>query len=340
MKLLNPLFTLPFLCIAAACSRNPSVLQDPAGPHAEITGKLFRYFFAVNGVIFLLVLGFLFFALWRRRERQLVAPLQPDAQGEKRLLTGVVIAVSLTIIVLTSFVILSYAVDKNLIGLDKNPALEIEITGHQWWWEVRYLSKTPSDVFTTANEIHVPLNTKIRLILKSSDVIHSVWFPNLAGKRDIIPGHDQDLFIRVDKEGTWQGRCGEFCGMQHAFMGLTLFAEPKPAFEAWEKAQRLPAEEPQSAEEKHGKEVFTTGACAMCHVIRGTDSTGYSSNAPDLTHLKSRATIGAGAAANTKGDLGGWILDPHGIKPGVHMPTISQEPQDFQALLSYLETLK
>ncbi|MDD5460070.1 MAG: c-type cytochrome [Methylococcales bacterium] len=227
-----------------------------------------------------------------------------------------------------------------LFDLDKDSELEIEVTAHQWWWELSYLSATPSDVFTTANELHVPVNTKVRLKLKSPDVIHSLWLPNLAGKQDIIPGREQDLVLRVDREGIWHSRCGEFCGLQHAFMRLALFSESKRAFEAWRTAQRQPSAEPQTDIEKHGHEVFSKGACTVCHAIREKNTTGYSDHAPELTHLKSRTTIGAGAAPNTKGYLGGGILDPHSIKPGVHMPTILQKPEDFQALLVYLETLK
>jgi cytochrome c oxidase subunit 2 len=198
----------------------------------------------------------------------------------------------------------------------------------------------PSNTFITANEIHVPVNEKIRLKLKSSDVIHSLWFPNLSGKKDIIPGKDRDMVIRADRQGIWQGRCGEYCGNQHALMGLTLIAESKGSYEAWKASQRMPARQPQTAAEKRGQEIFQTSACVLCHVIRSETSKGFSNVAPELTHLKSRLSIGAGAAPNTKGHLGGWIIDPHGLKPGVHMPTNLQEPQDFQDLLTYLESLK
>jgi cytochrome c oxidase subunit 2 len=334
------LFAVLLSLMLAGCARNPSALLNAAGPHAEITGGLFRYFFLVNGIIFVLVIGFLIFALWRRRERDIVAPLQPTAEGERRRTTIVGIAIALSVLFLTSYVCLSYAADRRLIKLDENPELTIEVTGHQWWWEITYPGVTPSDTFTTANEIHVPVNTKVRLVLRSDDVIHSLWVPNLAGKRDIIPGRDQDLVFRADRPGEWQGRCAEFCGLQHAFMRLIVIAEPKDRFAAWQSAQRLPSVKPVSAQERRGRDDFTKGACAMCHVIRGTDAGGYSTNAPELTHLQSRRTIGAGAAPNTPGYLAGWVIDPHGIKPGVHMPTIPLEPADLQALIAYLETLK
>jgi cytochrome c oxidase subunit II len=318
----------------------PSALKNLAGPHAEKIHDLFWFITIVESVVGLLVLGVLFYAVWKRRRPNEILPMQPVASTERRLKIYVGTAIALTVLILTSFVGMSYAVDKELISLDKDPEIQIEVKAHQWWWEVRYPSANASEIFDTANEIHVPVGAKVRLKLQSVDVIHSMWFPNFNGKQDIIPGQERELVIRADKAGVWQGRCAEFCGLQHAQMGILLIAETNEEFEAWKKAQREPAAEPQTAEEKHGKEVFTKGACIMCHSIRTVETSSYSSNAPDLTHLKSRKTIGADSVPNTKGYLGGWIIDPHGIKPGVHMPTILQEPKDFQALLAYLETLK
>ena len=324
----------------ASCSRDPSVLLDPAGPHAARTAELFWYLAAVNGLVWLLVVGFFLGVLWRRRAPDLTAPAEPEPPVERRLVVGVSAAVAATVLVLTSYVGFSYAVDRELLALDQEPEFEIEVTAHQWWWELKYLSSSPAELFTTANEIHVPVGRKVRLTLQSNDVIHSLWFPNLSGKRDIIPGREQHLVIRADRPGRWRGRCGEFCGLQHAKMGLLLVAEPPEVFAAWQQAQRLPAAEPATPEEQRGRAIFQQGPCALCHAIRDAATAAYSNTAPDLTHLKSRSTIGAGAAPNTKGHLGGWVLDPHGIKPGVHMPPILQEPGDFQALLAYLETLK
>jgi cytochrome c oxidase subunit 2 len=321
-------------------TRNPSILFDTAGPHAHLTAALFRFALWVDATVAALVLGTLLVALWRRRVATLTPPTEPTPGSERRVAKVVGAAVAATVVVLTIFVGASYAVDRRLVELDRDPALEIEVTAHQWWWEARYLDATPSRVFTTANELHVPTHETVRLRLRTSDVIHSFWVPNLAGKRDIIPGRDDELTLRAERDGAWQGRCAEFCGLQHAHMGLTIVSEPRPAFEAWQASQRAPAAEPRTAEESRGREVFVHGACAVCHVIRTAAETGFSDNAPDLTHLKSRGALGAGAAPNTKGHLGGWILDPHGIKPGVHMPTILQEPADFQALLAYLETLR
>jgi len=336
MKKLAPLACLAF----AACSHDPSSVINPVGPHARVTGDLFWFFLIVNGLIWIAVLVVLFWSLAKNRTPVPAVPEAPAKAAEQRLTMRVAVAVVATILTLTLFVGVSYAVDRRLIAFDKGDALDIEVTGHQWWWELRYSGALPSDSFITANEIHVPVGQKVRLILRSTDVIHSMWIPNLAGKRDIIPGHDQELVIQADRPGRWYGRCAEFCGFEHAEMGIVVIAEPRARFDAWEAAQRLPAPSPVTVEEQHGQQVFTTGPCGMCHTIRGTDAAGYSSTAPDLTHLMSRTTIAAVTVPNATGYLGGWIVDPHGSKPGVQMPTIQQNSQDYQALLAYLRTLK
>jgi cytochrome c oxidase subunit 2 len=323
-----------------SCSRNPSALLDNGGPHAKKISNLFWYFFSVNSVVFILVLSVLFIGLWRRRHRTLEPAFEPSPEMEKRHAKRVGAAVAVTAIILCSYVIFSYLVDRDLIALDQKPSLEIEVTAHQWWWELRYLSKEPSEVFTTANEIHIPTGETVRLILKSNDVVHSLWLPNLAGKKDIIPGREQDMYIRADKNDVWQGRCAEFCGLQHALMLLKVYSEPRDKFESWQREQRLAAVEPVTTEEFFGRQVFRESSCLLCHGFRENEQITVSNNAPDLTHLKSRSSIGAGAAPNTKGYLGGWINDPHGIKPGVHMPAILHEPRKFQALLKYMEALK
>ncbi|MDB5415592.1 MAG: cytochrome c oxidase subunit 2 [Rubritepida sp.] len=327
---------LPFLL--AACSRNPSVLLDSAGPHAAATGQLFWIFLYVCAAVWALVLLLLGFAMTRRAA--VIDAVTPPSDTERRLTRWVACGAGATVLVLTGFVAASYATDRHLIGIESGRHLEIEVTGRQWWWELRYRDATPSNWFVTANELHLPVGRPVRLVMRSGDVIHSVWIPNLAGKRDIIPGRANEMVIQADEAGTWHGRCAEFCGLQHAFMQLTVVAQPEAEFAQWLEAQRRPGAEPATDEQRHGQQVFQQGPCAICHTIRGPDAGSRSPTAPDLTHLASRASIGAGAAPNVRGYLGGWILDPHGIKPGVLMPRIQLPADDFQALLAYLESLR
>jgi cytochrome c oxidase subunit 2 len=212
------------------------------------------------------------------------------------------------------------------------------VTGHQWWWDVRYDAHVPAHRVRTANEIHIPVGQPILLKLRTSDVIHSFWVPSLHGKRDLIPGQTNTLWLQADRPGTYRGQCAEFCGHQHAHMGLLVVAEPPERFAGWQERQRQPAAEPADALARRGREVFVAGPCALCHAVRGTEAA--AEVAPDLTHLGSRLTIAAATLANTPGHLAGWIVDPQRLKPGSHMPPMSLAADDLQALLAYLGSLR
>jgi cytochrome c oxidase subunit 2 len=156
-------------------------------------------------------------------------------------------------------------------------------------------------VFTTANEIHAPVGAMVRIHLGSSDVIHSFWLPTIGPKQDVIPGRSSSLWLRLDQAGTWLGRYSEFCGYQHAKMLLTLVAEPAEEFQRWRVRQAAPRVPPADAVAQRSEAVFASGACPMCHVVRGSPASGYTDTAPDLTHLASRRTIAAGAAPDEAG---------------------------------------
>ena len=174
--------------------------------------------------------------------------------------------------------------------------------------------------------------------LLSTDVIHSLWIPNLQGKIDLVPGRLNELWLRADQPGVYRGQCAEYCGLQHAKMALVVVADSPDDFERWPAANRAPASPPTTPEEQRGRDIVERGPCAMCHTIAGTSAGGRS--APDLTHLASRSTIGAGTLPNTKGYLAGWIADPQHIKPGNRMPPTGLNGEELQAVLAYLETLK
>jgi cytochrome c oxidase subunit 2 len=162
--------------------------------------------------------------------------------------------------------------------------------------------------------------------------------PSLAGKLDLIPGRQNQIEVRADRAGIYRGQCAEFCGDQHAHMGMLVVAEPREDFERWRNHQIAAAETPDDPERKRGQEVFLSKPCIMCHQVRGTSAGGRV--APDLTHVGSRRTIAAGTLETTRGNLAAWIIDPQSIKPGVHMPVIKLEPEEVQPLAVYLEGLK
>jgi cytochrome c oxidase subunit 2 len=222
-------------------------------------------------------------------------------------------------------------------GPPRPAKVTIEVTGQQWWWKARYLSDDASQVFTTANEIHIPAGEPVRIKLIGGDVIHSFWVPPLSGKTDTIPGQVNETWLEAAKPGRYRGQCTEFCGWQHAHMALYVIAEPRPDFDNWRNAQLQPAAAPTTPEVTRGEHLFVFH-CGACHMVRGTQAGG--SVAPDLTHLMSRGTIAAGTLPNTIGDLSGWIANPQGIKPGARMPDLFLSGPELQDIRSFLLTLK
>lgn len=219
----------------------------------------------------------------------------------------------------------------------QKPALTVAITGHQWWWSIRYLSNEPAQVFQTANEFHIPTGVPVKVTLRSADVIHSFWVPSLTGKTDLIPGQVNTTWIEAEKPGTYLGQCTEYCGAQHAHMAIRVVAEPADKFFAWRNDQLKPAAPPASDGGKAGLVVFER-RCAGCHTVRGTDAGGV--YGPDLSHLAARSTLADGTIPNAGGYLAGWIADPQHIKPGSRMPRVALSGDELQAVTSYLRTLR
>ncbi len=242
------------------------------------------------------------------------------------------------VVVLIGVLILTFTTLRAVASPPARPDLVVEVIGHQWWWEVRYPSEAPAQTVSTANEIHIPAGKMVRLDLVTRDVIHSFWTPQLAGKRDLIPGQRNTLWIRADSAGVYRGQCGEYCGLQHAHMSSLVIAEAPTEFDRWLEQQRSPAVAPEGDDIERGRAVFEHAACAFCHTIRGTGAGGRLG--PDLTHLASRSTLAAGALRNTRGNLAGWIVNPQELKPGTLMPALPLSPSELHAIVGYLETLR
>jgi cytochrome c oxidase subunit 2 len=314
-------------------------MTNPAGPMSSRIESLWWFIFIIAVVVFVLVWIFLTSAAAKRRVAQQLPPdLHPESSREQRYLRRVIVATTISIVIL--FAILGHTVitGKYMYSLESKNPVSIQVYGHQWWWEVQYPNNDASLWVTTANEIHVPVGVPVVLETGSRDVIHSFWAPNIQGKRDLIPGHSSAIWFQVDKEGTYRGQCAEFCGTQHAHMAFYIVAESSEKFQAWLEQQRKPAPDPTTETLAHGRDVFEKATCVMCHTVRGTNA--GSRVGPDLTHVASRISLGAGTLPNNAGALGGWITDPQAIKPGVRMPPNPLPSQDLQALIAYLQTLK
>jgi cytochrome c oxidase subunit 2 len=224
------------------------------------------------------------------------------------------------------------------VAMPRRTAATVEVIGHRWWWEVRYLDSMPDGIAVTANELHLPVGQPVRVELSSKDVIHSFWVPQLAGKTDLVPGQRNVAWVEADRSGTYWGACAEYCGLQHARMGLTVVAESPAAFRKWLETQQRPAAAPTSPAAAEGLALVTGGACALCHTVRGTGAGGRLG--PDLTHVGSRRTIAAGVLPNSRGALGAWLADPQGVKPGNAMPAVGLTGAQLQSVVTYLESLR
>jgi len=309
-----------------------------AGPQAAHIERLWWLMFGVSAAVYALVMAALLIAILRRRRAAVEPEPRPDPAREQGLGRVVWAATGLTALTLFLLIAASYLTDKGLDALAHDEEVSIEVTGQQWWWKVRYHGAPESRGFDTANEIHIPVGATVKLTLKSTDVIHSLWVPALHGKQDLIPGQDNVLYLRADRPGIYRGQCAEFCGFQHAKMALEVVAESREDFARWREAQLAPAPQPADAVQARGMAVFLSGPCVMCHRIAGTDAGGVTG--PDLTHVASRRTLAAGEIPNNRGHLAAWIADPQGIKPGNHMPASNLDPADVRALVAYLESLR
>jgi cytochrome c oxidase subunit 2 len=211
-------------------------------------------------------------------------------------------------------------------------ALQVTVRGYQWWWEFRY----PSLDVVTANEVHIPAGRPVEFALEGPDIIHSFFVPQLAAKRDVVPGRVNYLTFTADRPGEYFGQCAEFCGLSHANMALRVIVHTPEDFERWVAAQRAPAVEP-TGDAVRGKEIYAASACVGCHTIAGVSS---GTLGPTLTHFGSRRTVAAGMWPNTPDNVAAWIKDPQGLKPGVKMPNLGLTSEQARHVAAYLAALK
>jgi len=205
------------------------------------------------------------------------------------------------------------------------------VRGEQYWWRLSY-ELSDGTLLETANELHLPVDSKVEFVLTSTDVIHSFWIPALGGKMDAIPGRTNVLRLEPTKVGTYRGACAEFCGPSHALMSFPVEVHDAAGFTEWLQSERAPAD-------NDGSEVFVAAGCGACHTVRGVIEVGKVG--PDLTHLGRRSMIAAGTLPNTPAHLLAWITSPEHAKPDVRMPPHASLPdEDRQAIVDFLVGLK
>lgn len=313
---------------------SPTNIFAPESTPAESIFGLSIFVLTTVAAIFVVVFALLVYVVVRFRNRS-----REDGSEPAQIYGSAQVELAWTVIPVLIVFALFLASVRVIASVQNAPrpsgALELVVTGHQYWWEYRY----PALNVVTANELHVPVSDPARptptfLTLLSADTDHSFWVPRLGGKTDLIPNHPNQMWIDPHETGLFLGQCAQYCGTQHAKMLLRVYVDTREDFDRWVEQQRQTAQNGSTP----GRRVFESTACVNCHTISGTAANGRFG--PDLTHLMSRETIAAGAAANTHEMLRLWISNPDAIKPGSKMPAMGLTDEDVDAVTTYLETLR
>jgi cytochrome c oxidase subunit 2 len=321
--------TMPGIATWLAGCGGPQSALDPAGRGAERIADLFWLMTAGAVGIWIAVIAL---AVWAVRVR----PGTRDRQRSAWLIVGA--GAILPTLLLTVLLLHGLALLPALLVAAPTGTLTIAVSGEQWWWRVQYLPHGGEPV-VLANEIRLPVGQPVEFRLESADVIHSFWIPSLGGKIDMIPGRVTRLVLTPTRTGVFRGVCAEYCGMSHALMAFDVVVESRETFERWLAHQRAPAGPPRDGIAERGGALFLAHGCAACHAIRGTPARGIVG--PDLTHVGSRMSLGAGILRNQPDAFAHWIARTDHAKPGVLMPAFGMLPaEDVRALAAYLDGLE
>ena len=296
---------------------------NPASPMAVAILRLL-YLLAVLGAgVLLVVSAIVVISAVRFRDRG--HPI-PEGSERKRAEIFWILGAALLLLVIFVPTVHTMRVVDPPAG-DRSP--DLLIIGHQFWWEIHY----PASGVVTANEIHIPAGRPLLVRLESADVIHNFWVPQLARKIDATPGHPVLIWLQANTPGVFLGTCGEFCGVEHAWMRIRVAAETPGDFDAWQQAQSRTPAPPNGEDAIAGERLFERLACANCHATSVAVG-------PDLTHLATRETLAAGVISNTADNLARWLANPGAFKPGSLMPDFHLSERDVRQLVAYLETLR
>jgi cytochrome c oxidase subunit 2 len=315
--------------------------QNTLAPHSHAASDISNLFWVMTGIAFgglALVTGLLVWAWVTRRRRGFRATDPADPHPGEKPAWFVVIGGGVVfplMVILALFIVGDWAVlNVTQAPAASSTAMTVDAVGHQWYWAFRY----PGTKAVTADELHIPVDTRVNLVATTADVIHSFWVPELNRKIDTIPGRQNRILLYADKVGVYRGQCAEFCGLQHTHMGMLVDVEPKAQFRAWLRKQAAPAAAPATGLARRGEDAFLSGPCSSCHAIRGTSARGFVG--PDLTHLASRTTLAGVLIPNSRSYLARWIVDSQHLKPGNQMPDFHLTGSKLDALVAYLEGLR
>ena len=347
-------FPLLVMLVLAGCNSEkfPNTTLDPKTDLTTMIDDVFMTTVKWAVVVFILVEGALVFAILRFRGKPTdPEPVQTHGNTTVEIVWTIIPAVILALIAVPTI--------RGIFATAETPAgsMTIEVIGHQWWWEFRY----PDQRVVTASEMHVPSGQKIALFMKTADVLHSFWSPQLASKRDVFPKRYTTLWFTAPDTGRYGGQCAEFCGIQHARMGFEIHVDTPEEFAQWVAAQQVGSPlvnggqvtrdttvVPDSAARvaraandslmARGAQVFIAGGCIGCHAMVGTPMAGQMGViGPNLSHVGSRATLAGAMLPNTDENLARWLRDPQEVKPGTLMKLPRKLAEDeIRTLVAYL----
>jgi cytochrome c oxidase subunit II len=344
-RLLIGLLVAGAAVLLSACAKDaPQDVFKPAGPAARKADDLWNLVFPVAVAIFFIVEGLLIFAIVRFRQKE--GREAKQFHGNTRL---EVVLTAVPALILAGVAVPTVG---TIFDLAKEPqgALAVKVVGRQFWWQYTY-----EDLgITTANELHIPTNTPVRIKLQggitdavdgSAEVIHSFWVPRLGGTQDIVPGRTNFITLEADEPGTFLGQCKEFCGLGHAYMRLRVIAQTPEDFQAWVDNLSDPETEPDSSVAS-GAELFTSGAenmaqpCSNCHVVESTAANAAQTAGPNLEGFAGRQTFAGAIFDNTDRNLAKWLAGPADVKPGAKMPDLGLTQDQIDDLIAYLRSLE
>lgn len=315
------------LLLAGCETEGPRSTLEVVGPVAQAQRDLFMWTYWLSWPVVLLVVGVIAYVLWKFRVREGDETIPHQTHGNAVLEIGWTILPVLIVIAVAVPTVRTIFTTENRVEATPDDLI-VNVTGYQWWWRFEY----PQYGVVTANELRVPQGTRLILDLNSADVLHSFWVPKLAGKRDLIPNQDNQLWIDIPEDaplGAYLGHCAELCLGAHAYMRFRVIVEDRDSFGAWVEAFQDPVSQPQQLADateqvQRGYALFAQKGCTNCHTVDEyrTGLTVGDPDFPDLTNFGLRTTIAAAVLPNTQENLERWLRDPQAVKPTNYMPTL------------------
>jgi cytochrome c oxidase subunit 2 len=332
------------MVLVAGCGSGSPSMLDAKSAQAGRISHLWWLMFGLAVVVYIGVMAVVVVAMFRKRRRGSGGAAEDDAPDDAACLVDVTSyersdrsfllygGLLLPFVVLSVIAVQTVRVSNALQAA--RATVHIAVDAEDWWWRISY----PDDRVVTANEIHVPVGERVDIALRSDNVIHSLWVPQLNGKTDVVPGQTNHMTFTADVPGTYRGECAEFCGIEHAKMGFVVVVQTKQDYAQWLTANRAPSAAPATAQQAAGAQYFANASCAGCHTVSGTSAAGILG--PDLTHVGSRATLAAVAVPNTPAGMAHWLSATQDIKKGALMPQIDLTTEQVADLVAYLEHLR